>query len=76
MFFLFVFFLVDEGRDDPNTTISGPTSACQRFSVIPMMAQHIMLAWYSVSPSPQKGHGKVSRKRALLARDNRLRGHF
>ena len=23
-------FFVDEGRDDPNTTISGPTSARQR----------------------------------------------
>ena len=31
---------------------------------------------YSVSPSPQKGHSKVSRKRVLEARDNRLRGHF
>ena len=34
-FFLFVFFflfcfLVDEGRKDPNTTISGPTSARQQ----------------------------------------------
>ena len=25
-----VFFSVDEGRDDPNTTISGPTSDRQR----------------------------------------------
>ena len=25
--FLFVFFLVDEGRDDPYITISGPTLA-------------------------------------------------
>ena len=30
--FLF-FFLVNEGRDDPNTTISGPTSACQRNAI-------------------------------------------
>ena len=27
------FFLVNEGRDDPNTTISGPTSACQRNAI-------------------------------------------
>ena len=27
------FFLVDEGRDDPNTTISGPTSALQRKAI-------------------------------------------
>ena len=32
--------------------------------------------FYSVSPNPKKGHGKVSRKRSLSARDNRLRGHF
>ena len=30
VFFLFVCFLVDEGRIDPNTTISGPTSARQQ----------------------------------------------
>ena len=29
-FYLFVCFLVDEGRKDPNTTISGPTSARQQ----------------------------------------------
>ena len=28
-----VFFLVDEVRDDPNTTISGPTSARQRNAI-------------------------------------------
>ena len=28
-----VFFLVDEGSDDPNTTISGPTSARQRNAI-------------------------------------------
>ena len=28
-FFLF-FFLVDEGREDPNTTISEPSSSCQQ----------------------------------------------
>ena len=27
----FVCFLVDEGREDPNTTIGGPSSASQRF---------------------------------------------
>ena len=27
VFFFFSFSLVDEGRDDPNTTISGPASA-------------------------------------------------
>ena len=29
-FFSFLFFLVDEGREDPNTTKSGPLSAHQR----------------------------------------------
>ena len=29
-----LFFLVDEGREDPRTTISG------RFAGVPMMAQH------------------------------------
>ena len=33
------FFLVDEGREDPNTTISRPTSARQQ-TVVPLMAQH------------------------------------
>ena len=28
-----VVFLVDEGREDPNTTISGPSSACQRNAI-------------------------------------------
>ena len=28
--FLFLLFLVDEGREDPNTTISRPSSARQR----------------------------------------------
>ena len=38
------FFVVDEGREDPNTTISGPSSARQRntikwcFAGVPMMA--------------------------------------
>ena len=27
------FFLVDEGREDPNTTISGPSSARQRSAI-------------------------------------------
>ena len=27
--FIIVFFLVDEWREDPNTTISGPSLACQ-----------------------------------------------
>ena len=31
MFFLF--FLVDEGREDPNTTISGPSLAQQRNAI-------------------------------------------
>ena len=33
--FFFVCFLVDEGIEDPNTAINGPSSARQ-----PMMAQH------------------------------------
>ena len=28
------FFLVDEGREDPNTTISGPSSARQRNAIL------------------------------------------
>ena len=31
--FFFVFFLGDEGKVDPNTTISGPTSARQRNAI-------------------------------------------
>ena len=40
------FYLVDEGKEDPNTTISGSSSARQRnaiswrFAGVPMMAQH------------------------------------
>ena len=30
---LTIFFLVDEGRKDPNTTISGPSSARQRNTI-------------------------------------------
>ena len=30
---LTTFFLVDEGREDPNTTISGPSSARQRNAI-------------------------------------------
>ena len=32
--FFFVFVLVDEGREDPNTTISGPSSARQRNAIL------------------------------------------
>ena len=41
-----VHILVDEGREDPNTSESGSSSACQqnailwRFAGVPMMAQH------------------------------------
>ena len=31
--FFFVFYLVDEGRDGPNTTKSGPSSARQRNAI-------------------------------------------
>ena len=38
------FSLVDEGREDPNTTLSGPSLARQRNAIkiagVPMMAQH------------------------------------
>ena len=34
-------FLIDEGRDDPNTTKSRSASACKRY----FMAQHLMLTW-------------------------------
>ena len=33
-FLFFVFVLVDEGREDPNTTISGPSSARQRNAIL------------------------------------------
>ena len=45
IFIVVVFILVDEGREDPSTTISGPSSARQRnaikwhFAGVPMMAQ-------------------------------------
>ena len=45
IFFIY-FLLVEEGRGDPSTTISGPSSAHQqnaikwRFAGVPMMAQH------------------------------------
>ena len=50
----FLFFLVDEGREGPNTIISGPSSTRQRnaggpmkwrFAGGPMIAQHWMPAW-------------------------------
>ena len=34
------FFLAAEGREDPNTTLSGPSLACQQITGVPMMAQH------------------------------------
>ena len=44
---LTTFFLVDEGREDPSNTISGPSKARQlnaiikwRFAGVPMMAQY------------------------------------
>ena len=46
------FFLVDEGRDDPNTTIRGPTSARQqtplkwRFTVVTLMVQHFVFCLF------------------------------
>ena len=33
-------FLVDEVREDQNTTIIGPSAACQRKAGVPMMSQH------------------------------------
>ena len=48
-FYLFIYFLpflVDEGRGDPSTTLSGSSSDRQpnaikwRFAGVPMMAQH------------------------------------
>ena len=40
MTFFSVFFLVDERREDPNTTISGPSSARQRtFAGVLVMAK-------------------------------------
>ena len=41
-----IFFLVDEGREDPSSTINGPASARQqnaikwRFGGVSMIAQH------------------------------------
>ena len=40
-------FLVDDGREDPNATISGPSSARQRnaiFAGVPMMLNGVSLA--------------------------------
>ena len=37
VFCLFV-FLVDKGREDPNTTISEPSSARQRLAGVPMIS--------------------------------------
>ena len=45
-----VVFLVDEGGEDPNTTISGPSSAASetpfkwRFPGVPVTAAHCMLS--------------------------------
>ena len=46
------FLIVDDGREDPNTTICGryhwPASETPfkwRFAGVPLMAQHRMLAW-------------------------------
>ena len=50
-FHIFFLFLVDKGREDPNTTISGPTSDGSetpfkwRFAGVPMMVHYWMLAW-------------------------------
>ena len=47
---IFGIFLVDE-KEDPNTTISGPSSTRQQnaikwcFASVPMMTQHSILAW-------------------------------
>ena len=45
VFFCFC-FLADEGREDPSTTISGPSSARHRNAIggVPMMDQPLMLA--------------------------------
>ena len=49
--FLCLFLLVDEGREDSNTTISGSSWARQRtpfkwrFAGVPMMAKQLRLAW-------------------------------
>ena len=32
--------------------------------------------FYSVSPSPKKGHGKVAKKGHFLTHDNMSKGHF
>ena len=46
-----MFFLFDEGKKDPNTTISGPSLVRQRnaikwrFASVQMMSLHLMLAW-------------------------------
>ena len=39
-----LFFLVDEGREDPNTTKRRPLSAHQHFAGVPTMALHCILA--------------------------------
>ena len=42
-FILLLFIFVDEGRENPNTTISRPSSAGG-----PMIAQHWMLTWSAI----------------------------
>ena len=37
---MFYFFIVDERKEDPNTTKSGPSSLKWRFAGGPMMGQH------------------------------------
>ena len=33
-FFMFFFFLVDQGREDPNTAINGPSLARQQYAIL------------------------------------------
>ena len=54
-FLTFFLFLVDERKEDPNTTMSGPSPPGKplkwRFAGVLMMAQHWMLVWTPVTPS-------------------------
>ena len=47
---LFVEFLVDEGRKDRNTSISGPSSARQRADDGPTLNDGLVALWFSGDP--------------------------
>ena len=51
-------------------------SSCISSGLDSIFIFNLMMMNSSVSPSLKKGHGKVSKKRALSARGDMQRGHF